>query len=125
MTENKERISLTLDPDLLRRIDAVCTARNEARSAFIERVLGHVIKEEEEFVSDMENPLYRALVSVIKSSPSVMGAISKLIGENLEGEALEEARRRMAEHIERGKERQAVKKQKARRLRGGPLESGA
>ena len=47
MTTPKSRITITIDAELLARIETVCDARGEPRSAFIERVLSHRIEGEE------------------------------------------------------------------------------
>lgn len=39
MAKPKERITITMDPVLLERIDAVAESRGDSRSAVIERVL--------------------------------------------------------------------------------------
>jgi len=112
MSENKPKISISLDADLLRRIDAACEARNEARSAFIERVLENEIEGEETFVRDMESPIWRGLITALAKSPSVTMAIAKVVGEELSPEHMAQIQKRAPELAQLGRERQVAKRGK-------------
>lgn len=108
--ENKERVTITLDADLLRRIDGVCEARGEPRSAFIERMLRREIHGEEELMADLESPLYRAVVHVVKGMPGFVDLVAKAAGQDAA-----EVREAMNTQLARGKERQAGKRMNTKR----------
>ena len=59
MPKPKSRITITIDADLLDRIEAICKERGEPRSALIERVLGNEIVSEERFLAGREIPQIR------------------------------------------------------------------
>lgn len=110
MAEKKVRITITIDPELLGRVDGVCEARGEPRSSLIERVLSNEIKEEEEFVGDMENPVLRALLMAFKSSAALMKLSAKIAGETLTPEEVRKISEVAREQIERGKVREGGKR---------------
>lgn len=116
MTEyNKDKIGISIDHDLLTRIDAVCEAKNEARSAWFERIARNSIQDEEQFVADMENPLIRGVVRAMIADKHVLALLAKAFGENSTPEQLERIQRLLPRQIELGKERQAMRKGQARR----------
>lgn len=122
MHENKERITITLDAELLRRIDVVCADRHEPRSSYIERLLKDSMKEVESFRQDLENPVFRGIAKALVSTPGVLTAIAKLAGNELSSEELAEIRKDMPRMIEQGRERQSTKKPRSRK---GPALEGA
>src|SRR5688572_27055487 len=100
MSENKEKISISIDAALLRRIDVVCANRDEARSAFFERLAENQIGEEETFTRLMENPLWRGFLSALTSSPAVLKAIATVAGDTMSDEELHHIRERLPELAE-------------------------
>jgi hypothetical protein len=109
---NKDRITITVDADLLRRIDAVAGKRNEARSAMIERLLAQAIKEEEQFIADMENPVMRALARIIAETPGVAKFVGKLGGADMTPENIDRVKQGLREAMKQGKERTSRAKAK-------------
>lgn len=124
MTENKDKISISIDPDLLRRVDAVCAAREETRSSMIERVLKNEIAGEEQFLKDMENPINRAIMSTIINTPGLLAAVARLVNEHLEAGDLDHMREKLPQQMERGKRRAAERSKGAARGEG-PATAGA
>jgi len=76
----KEITTVRLDPELIRRLDAVAEARGESRSVVIERVLRNEVADEEDFVNEMEHPVMRALVRMIIASPAATRFVIWLAG---------------------------------------------
>ena len=117
MNENKERVTVTIDPGLLARIDGVCAARGESRSAAIERMLSNEIGSEEGFAKALENPVGGVVIRALMETPGFMTSFAALVGEHLPEERLEELRTVARDQVERGKERRAMKKANAKRGR--------
>jgi len=107
---DKARISMTIDPKLLRRIDAVCESRNEPRSSMIERILESEMNEEEQFVEDMENPVLRALARIIADTPGVTKFLASLGGMDTGLANIENLKSKMREQIGKEQERQKGKR---------------
>jgi len=111
---NKERINITIAPDLLGRIDAVCEARNEARSAWFERIAKRVIEDEEQFIGDMESPLYRGVARALAAHPKILDIVAKISMESLAPEERQRMVRELEKQSKRGAERSAKRKKKAK-----------
>ncbi len=77
--EPKERVSVTLPPGLLERVDRVAEERGESRAVTMERMLGNSIDFEEKFLKDMENPLVRGLAKAVFASPQFLDAIAFVV----------------------------------------------
>jgi hypothetical protein len=110
---NKERITITIDPDVLRRLDKVSDTRGEPRAAMIERILRNNIDGEESMMRDMENPVWRSLISTLLASESVVKAIATIAGENMPPERIREVQAGIKVQAERGRQRQAAKRGKS------------
>ncbi len=108
MRQPKDRITITINREVLERIDAVCEARGQARSPVIERMLANQVREEEEFVKATEHPLERLIMESLSKSPVLIATIAKLIGEKLDPAEHAEF---LKEQADRGRER--VQKRKA------------
>lgn len=109
MSESKLKITISVDPGLLRRIDTVAESRVESRSAVMERMLFEAIEKEEEFLGDMEKPIPRAVITALVTSPVVMRAIASIAGKTLTDEDLKRMQERIPVHVAKGKERQRRK----------------
>ncbi|MCC6580873.1 MAG: hypothetical protein IT440_10570 [Phycisphaeraceae bacterium] len=109
--ENKERLTVTIDRDILQRIDAVATAREEPRSRVIERICRNGIKAEEEYLSDLEKPALRFIAEAITSRPALVSALARVIGEQLTGEEMARIRETSAKQAVLARERQQRKRQ--------------
>jgi len=76
MSELKEKIAISLDAELLRRVDAVAEALGQSRSAAIERVLRYGISGQEKFVKKMEDPAFALLWKAIGDMPSLLETVT-------------------------------------------------
>jgi hypothetical protein len=121
MNDVKLKITISVDPGLLRRIDAVAEVRGDSRSALMERMLFDSIEDQEEFLDRMEKPIPRAVVSALISSPVVMRAIASIAGKTLTDEELKRLQERAPVHAAKGKERQSRKRGQG----GSPAIEGA
>jgi len=110
MSINKEKIGISIDADLLSRIDEVCEARNEARSAWFERIAKRVIEDEEQFIGDMESPLYRGVARALAAHPSILTIFANLSMETLTPEERQRMVRELEKQSKRGAERSAKRK---------------
>lgn len=89
----KQAIAITMDVELIERIDAVAEAREDSRSAVIERMARNSIGGEEDLVGYLANPVMREIVTRLMGSPKIMNAVAALVGE----EVSEDQLKRMAE----------------------------
>ncbi len=110
MTENKAKIGVSIDQSLLERIDRLCELRNEARSAFFERVLSGEIDGEERFMAGLENPLVRGIVRAIVESPGVLEVAAKVARADLAPGELEGCRENLPELIDAAKQNKQIQK---------------
>jgi predicted transcriptional regulator len=108
--ETKTRWTLTIDPELARRLDEVCAAREENRSEVVERIIQNAIVDEEKFVEALESPLQRAIMQAIDSTPGLLAAISKLVLDEVSPERLERMKRNGPRLRDAGRRRQQAKK---------------
>lgn len=85
---NRDRITLTLDHTLTKRIDAVAQARDESRSATIERMLRNQIEEEEKLLAQVGTGIEGRIMALMLENPKILNTMSKLVGESLTDEQL-------------------------------------
>ncbi len=78
----KTPISITIDSELLERIDRYASASDESRSTVIERMCRNDIAEQEEFLGDMESPTMRMLYKAVASKPVLEMMLSVMEGES-------------------------------------------
>lgn len=110
MADTKDRISITIDPELLKRLRHVADLREQSVSAMIERIVRNEIDSEEEFVRDMESPVMRTIMSAMVNTPGVMEGMAKIIGQSLTPEEFNEMREGLKHQKELGKKRSGDKK---------------
>jgi hypothetical protein len=110
MSTIKERITVTLDPALLERLDVIAEARGDSRSAVIERCVRYGLAEEERFLKVMENPVTRAVFEVLAESPMLMSSIATVVGDELSPGELEKIAESVKKQGKRGRERSAAKR---------------
>ena len=79
----KERITVTLDPDLLARIDRLAELRDESRSRMMERLLDYGVEDEEKLMASLATPLLGSIVQSIVDHPKIVAALAQAIGERL------------------------------------------
>ncbi len=117
MTDAKKKIlSISIDPDLLDRIDSLCRLEAESRSAYIERVLRNSVDGKESVISDMESPLNRAIFETLVKTPKpIIQAISKILGETMTDDDWDRIQRNAPQYTGEGKKRQQQKKKGAKK----------
>lgn len=111
MESNKKVVSVTLSPELLQRIDAVCEARGEPRSSLVERVLQDAIKAQEELLKGLESPLLSAAAKLVAKFPGLMELMALVDGETPKDVA--EFRKEFDKQAARAGERRALRKRKS------------
>tara|TARA_A100001391_G_scaffold194808_2_gene171437 strand:- start:2588 stop:2974 length:387 start_codon:yes stop_codon:yes gene_type:complete len=79
----RERITVTIDPAVLQRIDAISQAREESRSATIERILRNGAQDEEEMLETIGKGIQGQVMAVLLNNPQILNAMSKLVGDQL------------------------------------------
>lgn len=84
----RDRITTTIDHSLAERIDAVAKARDESRSAAVERMLRNQIIEEENLLAQIGTGVEGRVMSILLQNPKILNVMSKLVGESLTDEEL-------------------------------------
>jgi len=107
----KEKISITIDEDILARVDRVAAQKQENRSQVLERVVANGLHEEERMLDLLGHPVIGPALEVFMKSPGFWEGVAKILGEKLpEGFDV------LAENADRlraaGKQRRAEKKGK-------------
>lgn len=102
----KTAINITIDADLLKRIDDAADKRGDSRSAIIERFCRNEIGQEEEFLHELESPVFRAIYDAMSKRPEIIRAISAVMGEHIDLTAARAKAERLREQTRRGKARQ-------------------
>jgi hypothetical protein len=100
----KVQMNVSIDADLLERIDRVAAKRHETRSAVIDRFCRNQIDDDEQFLAELEQPVVRALYSVM-AKPEVLRVVAALVGDKLTGKDVEAKVERMKRQLKLGKER--------------------
>ncbi len=107
----KEKVSITLDARLLKRVDKLAELRGEGRSAVVELVLSRGIEEQEEYVKALENPLNRLVQDVLATAPpEVLQIVGRLVGERLSKCEVEKLRGDWKKQSKGAKERKGSRK---------------
>lgn len=83
-------VSVRMDEELMRRLDAVAEATSDTRSAIVERLVRNGLDDAERFLKRFENPVLREAWGVL-TSPGVLKALAAAAGEELTPEQLEAA----------------------------------
>lgn len=76
----KERITLTIDPNVLARIDSVAEARQESRSATVERILRNGVEEELHLLETIGLGIEGKVLAYLLQSPKALQRIAQVIG---------------------------------------------
>lgn len=85
--ENKAKFTISMDAELLRRLDRVAEAREDNRSEMIERIVHNAIAFEEQAVKLLlDNTILRETVVRLMESPRLLEVISKFVGDNISQE---------------------------------------
>lgn len=76
----KERITLTIDPAVLARIDSVAEARQESRSATVERILRNGVEEELHLLKTIGLGIEGKVLAYLLQSPKALQRLAQVIG---------------------------------------------
>jgi hypothetical protein len=79
----KAKFSISMDEELVERIDRIAQARDEGRATVIERMARNGIADEERFLGLMDDPVAGALLSRLLESPRLMRGIAAMVAEDL------------------------------------------
>lgn len=107
----KERITITVDPDLLGRIKRLADRMEDSVSAVIERMCEQDIGEYERFVDSLANPVIREVTMKLRTSPKLMRVLAALVQEEFTPELAARAAERVPALRKIGERLQAEKAQ--------------
>lgn len=110
----KERVTLTIDAEVLARIDQVADLREEARSVVVERILRNGIESEEKFLDIIADPVRGAIYRGLLESPELMHLIAKMAGEALTEAEVSRIKERAPGVLKAGKKVRAQRKERKR-----------
>ena len=82
----KERITVTLSPGLVARIDRLAELRDHSRSKMMELLLDVAVEGEEQMMEQLASPVLGPIVQSIMDHPKLLGTLAKLIGDQLSPE---------------------------------------
>lgn len=85
---NKERITITIDPETLARVDRLARLRDASRSKVIENLLDMGIEEAEATMNKLASPLIGPIVQSIMDHPKLVSMLATAIGEKLDPEEI-------------------------------------
>lgn len=80
---SKRPISISIETDLLDRVDRLAELRGDTRTAVIERAIRNDIAEQEEFIESLANPVVRGVHKTLTSSPTLLRIIARLVDEDM------------------------------------------
>lgn len=83
---SKSRITVTVDPDLVERIDRIAELRDTSRSRIFEILLEVGVQEEERTMKTLGNPVIGPIVQGVLDHPKLVQMIAAAIGEKLSPE---------------------------------------
>ena len=99
----RDRITVTIDPAVLSRIDAIAQARKESRSATIERILRNGARDEEETLEKVGTGIEGRVMAILLHNPQILNVMSKLVGDQLTEDELTRIQDGGANVVEAGK----------------------
>lgn len=83
---SKTRITVTVDPELVERIDRLAELRDTSRSRIFEILLEVGAEQEEKSMETLGNPIIGPLVQGVLDHPKLVQMIATAIGEKLSPE---------------------------------------
>ena len=89
-------IAVTVDPELLLRLDAVAEALSLNRSQMLEQLVRDGIEEQETYARALSNPLIAKAFGAAITQPGVLRAMAAAMGEELQPEQLKLFERAMS-----------------------------
>jgi len=81
---NKERITITIDPETLARVDRIAELRDASRSKVIESLLDIGVEEAEATMKQIASPVIGPIVQSIMDHPKLVSMLASVIGEKLD-----------------------------------------
>lgn len=84
----KDRITVTLTPELVDRIDRLADLRDVSRSRLMERLLELAVEDEEKSLEHLASPVLGPIVQGIMEHPKIIAMIAKAIGERMDPEEI-------------------------------------
>lgn len=115
MSEPKHKFSISMDAELVDRLDAICEARDESRSSAIERMVRNEVPSEEKFVTGLESPIQQAIARIIVEQPRVVQTLAALVGEHMTDEEAAKLKKGLEKQVSRANERRQTKRSKKTR----------
>lgn len=85
----KERVTVTLDPDLVARLDRLAEVLDQSRSRLMERLLETAVEEEEQLMDKLASPVIGPIVQSIIDHPKLIATLAKLIGDQMTPEEVQ------------------------------------
>ena len=79
----KAKFSISMDQELVDRIDRIAQAREEGRATVIERMATNGIEDEERFLHLMDDPVVGAVLGRLMASPKLMRGIAAMVAEDI------------------------------------------
>lgn len=110
MARTKVAIGVTIDEELLKRLDEIFAKRDENRSAGIERILRNAIEDEAAYLDTMEQPMPRLFIETMSKSPAFIKALGALLAEHVSKEDIERIQANTPKQAQLGRERERAKK---------------
>lgn len=83
---SKSRITVTVDPDLVERIDRLAELRDTSRSKMFEMLLEIGVEDEEKTMKTLGNPIIGPIVESVLDHPKLVSMIAAAIGDKLSPE---------------------------------------
>jgi metal-responsive CopG/Arc/MetJ family transcriptional regulator len=84
----KERVTFTVDQNILARVDRIASLTDKTRSALMESLLETGVEELERTIEHLGSPIIGSIVQSIIDHPKLVNAIAKAIGERLDPEEM-------------------------------------
>lgn len=85
---NKERITITIDPETLARVDRLAELRDISRSKLIETLLDLGVEEAESTMDKLASPMIGPIVQSVLDHPKLVSMLASVIGEKLSPEEI-------------------------------------
>lgn len=111
----RERITITIDPAVLQRIDAIAQARKESRSATIERILRNGARDEEDTLEKVGTGIEGRVMAILLHNPQILNVMSKLVGDQLTNDEITRLQDGGSNVVEAGKRYRSTHKTKTKK----------
>lgn len=85
---SKERVTIAIDGDLVKRIDMIASAKRQSRSAWFEQAARDAMDQEEAAVKFFSDPLLSGAFLKAFSQPGMLKNFAEVIGSDLEPDQL-------------------------------------